>query len=343
MNPYMYEWSSVGKGLYQITAQAVFDLPTAGERLSERDVAPPEPIVAGLLFRGTMAVLGAPLDSYKTNWALQLAVSLAVGMPCYSYSCEKCRVVYFVLEGGEDYILERLEEKIEAMGVDRDDVMSRIHVKDISQKQLDDQKVAKDIEESLMAMKPPPDVVFFDPITYAMNEDVRFSPKKAELCRNMIEIARKIGGVTISAVHCRKGSKNNDDMDDLMGSSIVADAAATRIKLHRQDDLLHMYAWTRHADRPLPTNMVWKAPLLEVIEAHLRPREECKQAVVTALEQKGQQVVLGELVSEVANAVGHSQKTVRSAIDNLKLEGKVLVERVPKRATKLVRLNRPAG
>ena len=309
------------------------------DRLEQSSIMTPEPIMAGLLFRKSMAVLGAPDDSFKTNWALQLAISLAAGIPCFSYSCNKSRVVCLALEGGEDYILQRIEEKIDAMELNKTDIMERIFVQDCSEMRLDHREDAAEIEASISSMKPKPDLVIFDPITYAFNEDVRFSPAKAKMCRNLKGIASYINGVVLPIIHCRKGSLDNNDMDDFLGTSILSAAAATRIKLYRDEDRVNMYAKTRYADRPEMTSLVWKYPLLEVVPAVLAPREECKKAVIVYLrKQESRQGTLGELQNNVAKDTGHNQKTVRGAIDNLEVEGKVRIERLPKRATKMVKL-----
>jgi hypothetical protein len=286
-----------------------------------------------------MAVVGAPEDSFKTNWAVQLAIALAIGIPCYSYSCKKAIVLYLVMEGGEDYLLERFEEKIAAMGVNREVVLDRIYIKDFSLKPMDDSAIAEDLKIALCAMEPTPDVVILDPITYALNEDVRFSPQKAELCRNLIEIANLINGVTIPIIHCRKSTKNNDSMDDFLGSSIIADAAATRIKLFREGNLLTVYAKTRYAERPDSVNLNWKHPLLHVAPTALNPREEAKKVVVDLLKgNPSQESRLGDLITKGTEITKHNPKTVRAAIDNLAFEGKVKVYNLPKSAIKMVKL-----
>ena len=85
-----------------------FPFMTAKDRIA-KGISPQEPLVGDLLFRKTIAALGAAEDSFKTNFTLQLAICLALGIPCYSYSCKKSQVAYLILEGGEDYIMERLE------------------------------------------------------------------------------------------------------------------------------------------------------------------------------------------------------------------------------------------
>lgn len=312
---------------------------TVKERLEKGDVVPPEPVVSGLLFRRSMAVLGAPDDSFKTQWALQLAISLAAGIPCFSHSVKKSNVVYLFLEGGEGYILERLEEKVAALGLNQDEVLSKIHIRDCTGMRLDKEEIALGIELTLTTTEPKPDVVIFDPITYAVNEDVRFSPEKTKLCRNLMTIANNINGVTLPIIHCRKDTQDNDSMDDFLGTSIVAAVAATRIKLFRNGNLLNMYAKTRYAERPDKTSLVWKAPLLEVLPEVLKPRQEARRSVIDILKgNTNGEVRLSDILRKVSEATGRNEKTVRAAVENLEVEGKVKVYNLPKSATKIVKL-----
>ena len=317
-----------------------FNFMTAKDRIAQ-GISPPRPLVGNLLFRKTIAGLTAPEDSHKTNCATQLAICLSLGIPCYSYSCKKSQVAYLVLEGGEDYILERLEEKIEAMGVNRDEALQGIYILDCPSMQLDDEATAQRLKQNLLDLNPRPEVVILDPITYALNEDVRYSPNKTKLVRNSLEIAKVLDGVVLLIVHTRKGAKDNADMDDFLGSGQIARAAATRIKLYRKDNRVNMYVKVRHSERPNPLSLVWKHPLLEVEQEILRPREEAKAAILQALENAPYNIkatVLGELVRQVAQSTEHNEKTVRAAITNLEVEGKVEILRVQDSATKVVKL-----
>ncbi len=319
-----------------------FPIMTAEDRIAQ-GISSPSPLVGDLLFWRTIAALGAAEDSFKTNWMTQLAICLAVGIPCYSYSCRKSQVAYLVLEGGEDYILERMEEKIQAMGVNREEALRGIYTLNCTQLQLDDEDTIKQLGDDLCNLNPKPDVIIFDPITYALDEDVRYSPNKTRLIRNANKIVEELGGgVVLFVVHTRKGAKDNADMDDFLGSGQIARAAATRIKLYRGDgDRVSMYAKTRHADRPDKISLVWKYPLLELEQTTLRPREECKLAVSHSLEHAPYNIkamVLGDLVMQVSTSTNHNPKTVRSVITNLEVEGKVEILRVPGSATKVVRL-----
>jgi hypothetical protein len=128
-------------------------------------------------------------------------------------------------------------------------------------------------------------------------------------------------------------------MDDFLGTSIIAAAAATRMKLYREGNLVNMYAKTRYTERPDKISLVWKNPLLVVTQDTLKPREEAKHAIIQLLQSdRSKEYSMGELTSTIAGQTGHNVKTVRQALDNLALEEKVDVSRVPKSAIKKVKL-----
>ena len=62
-----------------------FGFMTAKDKIAQ-GLDSPRPIVGDLLYRKTIAVLGAPEDSFKSNSIIQLAICLALGIPCFSYS-----------------------------------------------------------------------------------------------------------------------------------------------------------------------------------------------------------------------------------------------------------------
>jgi len=310
------------------------------ERLDKGDVKPPEAIVSGLLFRNSIAVMGAPEDSFKTHFALQLAISLAAGIPCFSFSCRKSSVVYLILEGGQDYIFERLEQKMDAMKVSREEVGERLYPIDFAAVRLDEDGNVQKLEGILEAIEPTPDVVILDPITYALDEDDRYSLKKAKLCRNLLRIANTINGLVFPIIHCRKSAEDNNNMDDFLGSGIWARAAATRIKLYRTDETqVKTHFKTRYAERPEDLSLAWHYPLLHVLPEQLKPRKECKVKILAFLEgSQGKQLLLAQLVQQVIEETGHNEKTVRAAIGNLEFEGKLSIEKLPKSAAKIVKL-----
>lgn len=88
---------------------------TLGELLA-LDLPTPEPIVAGLLRRGEVGVLGGASKSFKSWAALDLALGVACGRPWMGRDCGKGRVLLVNLELPEWAIRGRLRAVAEARG-----------------------------------------------------------------------------------------------------------------------------------------------------------------------------------------------------------------------------------
>jgi hypothetical protein len=70
--------------------------------LSASDIAnepDPEPVVAGMLYRGTMAAIVAPYSSFKSFVALDLALCIATGLDYHGRPVRRGPVVYIAAEG----------------------------------------------------------------------------------------------------------------------------------------------------------------------------------------------------------------------------------------------------
>ena len=85
----------------------------------------------------------------------------------------------------------------------------------------------------------------------------------------------------------RKDAQDNDNMDDFLGSGVVAHAAATRIKLYRNENKLNMHVKVRHAERPDKTSLVWKYPLLEVASGDLNAKRRSQTKCLGKPEGQG--------------------------------------------------------
>jgi len=311
------------------------ELPTTRE-IIEKGIAPAKPLGFNI-FRKSITYVGAPEDSFKTQWAVQLAISLTLGKPCYGYSCKKCIVLYAVLEGAKDYILERIEEKVEAMGVDRDEVLSNLFVVDLTNKSLSNKDDVLELKERML--QTPADVIFLDPISALLAEDERFSSLRTIFATNLLEVAETIDGAIVLIAHCRKGTHNNNDMDEIAGHSVMKNLSATRIKFFRhkdRKDWLSIYQKTRYAERPEKIELRWKAPLLEMRLGVLKPREIIRKEILKYLAENGEQI-LSEFTFKIAEKIKHNSKTVRIVLDNLEIEGEIRIDKVPHSAKKIVK------
>ena len=322
----------------------MLELLSVKESLEQDNFIVPEPIVSGWIFRDTLVVLGAPENSFKTTLSIQLSICLAAGIPFFNFQCKSCIVVYLVLEGGKGYMLERIEEMVNAMGLDNNLVLSRIYIEEFSSSQLNDEAFVRNTGAALMKLDQKPDFIVFDPVTYALSEDVRYSPTMTMLAGNMIQLAKSINGVSMVILHCRKGATDDDNMDDLLGSSVLADAAATRIKLYRKGDDLHVFSKTRYAETPETINLCFRHPILTIAPEQLKPREESRRVVLKILEQcQDQKKHLAELVEEAKQKTSHNPKTIRAAIEDLETKGTLQLCKIPHSALKYAKLVPGAG
>ncbi len=318
-----------------------FYIPTAEEWL-DKGIAVTKPIVSnGLLTRKNLTVYGAIDDSYKSWLLCQLTVRLASGTDWLCFSTKKCdTIVYLVMEGNMEYLLERMENMAESFKLDWSEIQQRIRIREYLHENLDDEATARRLHRSLENVNP--DVVICDPITYMIAKDTRYSPVMVEVGGNLLRVARELNCAVLAVMHCRKETRNNDSMADIIGSGQLKNMAATRIKLFRgtgsDEYKVWFYAHTRYAERPKALQLVHNGISLEVLETQLKPREAAREAVVEALLKQNDQPVttLSKIAAKLASC---DVKTTRGAITDLEVMGKVELRKKGKgSAAKLVHL-----
>lgn len=317
-----------------------FEIPTAEEWLA-KGIARPKPIVSnGLLNRRNLTVYGALDDSYKSWLLCQLAVCLASGRDWLSFSTAKCdTIVYLVMEGSMEYLIERVENISVSFGLDWDEIQKHVRFKEYLYENLDDEENAAILQKSLRKVNP--DVVICDPITYMIAQDTRYSPVMVQVGNNLLRIARDLDCAVLAVMHCRKGTGNDDNMDDIVGSGQLKNMASTRIKLYRglaeNEHKVWFYAHTRYAERPHALELAHNGTSLEVLARQLKPRELAREAAIEELRKQGGRQVT-ELAIAISKRAGVDQKTARGVITDLQVMGKVELEPLKGSASKLVYL-----
>lgn len=314
----------------------MLSIPTMDERLKQGTRLPEQLMSNALVVRREITILSGLEDSFKTTIACQAAVCLAAGIPCLGFSCQQCNtVVYLVIEGTDDYILERMENMAHALGVPLDVISKRIRVSPYYLRPLGEPEVLNELIGTLADIRP--DVIICDPVTYSLTGDLRYSPVMQALGKNLAAVARRFNAAVVGVMHTRKGTQDNDNMDDIMGSSVLADIAACRIKVYRSGDTLNLYAHTRYGPRPDPVKLIYTNPLFVVSDEIRKPRDKARLGVIQELRDRSPRV-LGELVRQVTIGTNANEKTVRAAISDLEVELKVFVIRSPGSAVKQVHL-----
>jgi RecA-family ATPase len=82
--------------------------------LLESDVQRPPQLVHGILHQGSKLVIGGGSKSYKTWSLLDLAVSVAAGVPWWGFETEKGRVAYINFEIQNSFFQRRMFDILEA-------------------------------------------------------------------------------------------------------------------------------------------------------------------------------------------------------------------------------------
>ncbi|WP_168702111.1 AAA family ATPase [Gordonia paraffinivorans] len=81
-------------------------------------LTPPEPLVEGFVYRGTLAQLSATAGSYKTFWTIALSCALAAGENWEGYRVPKAEKVVYVAAEGASGLRARILAWCELSGVD---------------------------------------------------------------------------------------------------------------------------------------------------------------------------------------------------------------------------------
>ncbi len=320
-----------------------FYIPTAEEWLDQGIPVTKSIMSSGLLARKNLTIYGAIDDSYKSWLLCQLAVCLASGTDWLCFSTQKCgTIVYLVMEGSMEYLLERMENITESFGLDWSEIQKRIRIVEYLQESLDNKETATKLYDSLKKVNP--DVVILDPITYMIAGDTRYSPVMVTVGNNLLQIARGLNCAVLAVMHCRKQTKNNDNMADIIGSGQLKNMAATRIKLFRgtgsDEYKVWFYAHTRYSERPKALELVHNGVSFNVLETQLKPREAAREAIIEILLKRNDQPVT-TLAQAAAKMVGCDQKTARGAITDLEVKDIVELRKKGKgSAAKLAHLTR---
>jgi len=292
----------------------------------------PEAIVSPhLITRNSITLLFADEDSFKTQFATQLAVCLNAGIPFLDYETIPSNVVYYTMEGVEGDIVDRILEKGEALAVDTDD----IGVCPCYDKQLDRPGDYEKIKEMLRDRGS--DVVIFDPVTYVIAGDVRFSPTMLHVVSNGLNLATTFGIAIVFVIHTRKDSPKGD-MHGFLGSNILTAASATRIRIDRSQEIPNQATLTfrtRYDERPLDRLIMWHTPLLQAVGELIPKRQQIKQAINEEL-SFGEVSGVTQFCELIARKVACDNKSVRHVIADMIMQGQVRMGRVGGSATKTV-------
>jgi AAA domain len=182
------------------------------------DLQRPPELVHGVLHRGSKMVIGGGSKSFKTWSLVDLAVSVAAGVPWWGFSTEQGRVLYMNFEIQDVFFSDRIYEVLEA----KDCVLDpgqllywglRGHAADLQK--IMPQMIAELKERDIS-------LIVFDPIYKGLGDrDENKAGDIASLLNEIESLAVQTGAAVAFGHHFGKGNQSGKESIDRIGGSGV--------------------------------------------------------------------------------------------------------------------------
>jgi hypothetical protein len=190
---------------------------------------PPEPLIDGVLYRDSLAVLfGAP-GSYKTFVALDWALCVAAGLPWQARDVHRGGVLYVAGEGSAG-MGPRVEAWVEGFGADPPDGRFLLFPEPVN---LLDPAQVGDVAEWGAVHKPT--LVVIDTLARSMVGGDENSARDMGVAIDGAERIRMASGGTVLLVH-----HTGKDGIDVRGSSALRGAANTMVKVENEGRIVRL-------------------------------------------------------------------------------------------------------
>jgi AAA domain len=246
------------------------------------DIRPlPDELVAGLLHRGSTMVFGGGSKTNKTFCLMDLALSVAAGIPWWDLKTTKGRVLYLDYELDSRFFTARARKIADAKGIgsqvlDDVDVWNlRGFAADITEQV---PKIVEKIKDRNYAM------IVIDPIYKALGKRDENAAGDINSLMNEIEtLAVQSGAAVIIGHHFSKGNQaGKNSMDRISGSGVFGRApdAIVIITTHEQENTYTVETTLRNFKRMEPFCIEWAFPLMERNES-LDPNKLKKPGAAT--------------------------------------------------------------
>lgn len=291
---------------------------------------PPE-LIAGILHKGSKLVLGGASKTNKTWSLLDMAISVASGIPWWGFPTTQGRVLYLNFEIPDWAMRDRCERvsqaKLGAPGVAGLDIWNlRGHAASLGELAGDIIKRAKGCYG----------LIVFDPIYKCLGErDENNAGDITGLCNIIENIAVETGAAVVYAAHFSKGGQaGKNSIDRISGSGVWArdpDAILT-LTPHEQEGAYVVEATLRNF-KPLPAfTLEWGCPLMKRVG--LDPTRLRKAGGRNAKYNRGQLLAClppgglnyTDWRTKAMDEIGMSEGTFKNKFKELRNEGAVLQE-----------------
>ena len=187
---------------------------------------PPVPLIDGVLFRDSIAVLDGNSGTYKSFIALDMALSVATGTPWQGHAVHQGGVLYIVAEGTSGMTL-----RVEAWEVAHDLAVSDCcHFVPGAVNFLNNATV-DELCEIIRGLPEPPTLIIADTLARSMAGGDENASKDMGLAIAAMDKLRTVSGATVLTLH-----HVNRANGDIRGHSSLRGALDTELKTTRNND-----------------------------------------------------------------------------------------------------------
>jgi len=227
------------------------------------DIALPRELVYGVLHQGSKMVLGGGSKTYKTWLLLDLAVSVATGVPWLSFKTALGRVLILNLEIQAAFFQQRLLAIAKAKGVTL--AKGQIDVWNLRGHAASFKEIIPKIIRRVMESKY--DLIIIDPIYKLYGEMDENSAGAVAMLQNSLErLAVETGAAVVFGAHYSKGNQaGKEAIDRISGSGVFARDPDSILNFtrHEEQDAFTVEATLRNLPPIKPFCARWQYPLMQ--------------------------------------------------------------------------------
>lgn len=201
------------------------------------ELAPP--LIDGVLRQGHKMLLAGPSKAGKSFALIELAISIAEGVPWFGWPCAQGRVMYVNLELDRASCLHRFRDVYEAQGLAPENLKNidiwNLRGKSVPMDKLAPKLIRRAKSKNYIA-------VIIDPIYKVITGDENSADQMAHFCNQFDKVCTELNCATIYCHHHSKGAQEGKrSMDRASGSGVFArdpDALLDLLELHVDEDLI---------------------------------------------------------------------------------------------------------
>jgi hypothetical protein len=253
----------VGSGAAGL-ASSLPPIKRASDLLQTPLVQPPQ-LIQGVLHKGLKGVLASSSKAGKTWMLLDMALSVASGLPWLKWKTTKANVLLINFEIPEYFIQQRIEDiQKKKAGAD----LSALHVWTLRGYSTDFSKLLPEIGRRVQ--QEGYGLIILDPIYKSLaGSDENKAGDIAQFCNSLESLCVQTGAAVVYAHHFSKGNKAGQDvLDRMSGSGVFTRDADTIISLtrHEEENCYTVDLTVRNLKQTPSFVVQWNFPLMEIRE-----------------------------------------------------------------------------